>query len=340
MTAVAEALQMRKPKTSRGKRAMEKRAPKVRENAKTQLVLRGSKTSPIISDVLKDLHKLKHSQSTYLPRRMGKRLFEDSSSFEFLCQKNDTSFLAFGNHTKKRPSNLTLARLYDFSILDAYEFGVDEDTFRPMEYFTRVMKEAGVDEVFDTEKTFRYDSKPLLVFQGEDFASDTVFKGLRNFFVDYLHGVEMRRLNLMGIDRVYVISAKLTNVDGADGVRQKRQLFIRHYRVYFTQSRNPKLPAANLEEIGPRMDLTLRRHEHASDEVQKDAREKPEKQDAHKRKPKQKNVTHNEFGERTGRIHINRADQDLTKLKFKKIRVLRKIAKEAKVKKRISAKKL
>lgn len=44
-----------KPKTKRAKRALKDRAPKVIEDPKRQILLRGSKTSPITNQVLKDL---------------------------------------------------------------------------------------------------------------------------------------------------------------------------------------------------------------------------------------------------------------------------------------------
>lgn len=47
------------PKTRRGKRALEKRAPKMVEDAKRALFLYGGATSALIKDVLTDLHKLK-----------------------------------------------------------------------------------------------------------------------------------------------------------------------------------------------------------------------------------------------------------------------------------------
>jgi hypothetical protein len=43
--------------------------------------------------------------------------FEDQSSVEFLCQRNDCSLFAFGSHSKKRPHNLILGRCYDFQVL-------------------------------------------------------------------------------------------------------------------------------------------------------------------------------------------------------------------------------
>jgi ribosome production factor 2 len=48
-----------KPRTKRGKRMLEKRAPKLVEDAKRALFLYGGNTSATVKDVLTDLHKLK-----------------------------------------------------------------------------------------------------------------------------------------------------------------------------------------------------------------------------------------------------------------------------------------
>ena len=45
----------RQPKTQRGKRALEQRAPKNVENTKTALFLRGGKTSELVTQAMKDI---------------------------------------------------------------------------------------------------------------------------------------------------------------------------------------------------------------------------------------------------------------------------------------------
>lgn len=45
----------RRPKTQRGRRAVEQRAPKIVENTKTALFLRGGRTSEIVTQAMKDL---------------------------------------------------------------------------------------------------------------------------------------------------------------------------------------------------------------------------------------------------------------------------------------------
>ena len=45
----------RRPKTQRGKRTLEQRAPKNVENTKTALFIRGGRTSELVTQVMKDL---------------------------------------------------------------------------------------------------------------------------------------------------------------------------------------------------------------------------------------------------------------------------------------------
>jgi len=46
---------IRRPKTHRGKRAIEQRAPKDVENTKTALFIRGGRTSETVTQAMKDL---------------------------------------------------------------------------------------------------------------------------------------------------------------------------------------------------------------------------------------------------------------------------------------------
>jgi hypothetical protein len=43
---------------------------------------------------------------------------------ERLSSRSNCSLFALGSHSKKRPHNLVLGRMYDFKLYDAVEFGV------------------------------------------------------------------------------------------------------------------------------------------------------------------------------------------------------------------------
>lgn len=71
-----------------------------------------------------------------LSKKNDIRPFENVNSLEFLSQKNDCSLFMIGSHSKKRPNNFVLGRLFNYQILDMVEFGVLNyeamDTFKTM----------------------------------------------------------------------------------------------------------------------------------------------------------------------------------------------------------------
>ena len=111
--------------TPAGKRHLEERAPKLKENPKKLLGLRASKTSEQSTGALKALAGLAAPHSKMLSRkRDDMRPFEDASAVEAVARKEDCSLFGVASHSKKRPHSLTLGRLHDGHLLDMYEFGV------------------------------------------------------------------------------------------------------------------------------------------------------------------------------------------------------------------------
>jgi ribosome production factor 2 len=93
-------------KTQRSRRELAQKAPKLVENVKTVLGIRGPNCSQLVGDVLRDLHKFKSPASKLLSKRNLTRPFEDATSVEFLGKVNDASLFCYGSHSKKRPHNL------------------------------------------------------------------------------------------------------------------------------------------------------------------------------------------------------------------------------------------
>ncbi|MBZ3873090.1 Ribosome production factor 2-like protein [Sciurus carolinensis] len=71
-----------KPKTKRAKRFLEKREPKLSENIKNAMLIKGGNANTTVTQVLKDV--------------------------EFFSKKSDCSLFMFGSHNKKRPNNLVI----------------------------------------------------------------------------------------------------------------------------------------------------------------------------------------------------------------------------------------
>jgi ribosome production factor 2 len=77
-----------------------------------------------------NLSKILQKKNDLLP-------FEDVSSLEFLCQKNDCSLFGVATHNKKRPHGIVLGRTFDGVILDMIELGVNVNTLKSFSDFKR-----------------------------------------------------------------------------------------------------------------------------------------------------------------------------------------------------------
>jgi len=148
-------------------------------------------------------------------------------------------------------------------------------------------------------------SKPCLVFTGEKFESDPIFKRVKNIFIDMFRGASVSNLRLSGVEHVYEFVCEEDNV------------YMRSYRVLLKKS-GSRTPRVELEEIGPVLNLSLRRSKVASDDLYKLANKQP----ITAKPKKKKNVSEDAFGSRLGRIHMT--PQDLGKLQTRKVKGLKK----------------
>ncbi|CAF1506146.1 unnamed protein product [Adineta ricciae] len=288
---------VQRPKTQRGKRALKEREPKLIENPRSLLCIRGNKTSNTMKILLRNLHLLKSPHSTMYQRNNTDIIpFENTSKLEWYCQKSDCSLFAYVTHSKKRPNNLVLARLHNHIVLDMFEFELNQQTFRSFDDFKCTKFAAG--------------NKPCLIFHGELFDNEADYKRLKCFFIDFFRGeTHMKEIDLNGLEHVITFT-----VDS-----QTKVISIRVYRIELKKSGH-RIPRIELEEIGPHLDLTIRRTKLASDDFYKKTLKQP---DAIKAK-KVKNVTTNELGTKMGRIHMEK--QDFNQLQTRKMKGLKRRA--------------
>lgn len=102
-----------------------------------------------------------------MSRKHDMKPYEDSTPLIKLCDQNMASLFFFGNHSKKRPQNITIGRLYDSKILDMIELGIE--SYKKMGEFTE-------------QANFNPNLKPILIFQGEHFEYSEQFIRIRNLF--------------------------------------------------------------------------------------------------------------------------------------------------------------
>mmetsp|Transcript_40412 Transcript_40412/g.89773 ORF Transcript_40412/g.89773 Transcript_40412/m.89773 type:complete len:340 (-) Transcript_40412:2490-3509(-) len=269
-------------KTRRGKRFLEKRAPKLIEDVKRSLVLYGNKVSQVVKDALTDIHKLKGLDSVkYTRRNEDVRPFEPGgeTSLEFYSNKSNCSLFALGTHSKKRPHNLVLGRMFDFHLYDCVELGIEQ--YHGIKEFAKAATGAQVG------------NKPCIIFVGEKFESVPHLKQLRSLLLDFFRGLQVDQINLAGLDRIIMAVAPEDN-----------QLLLRQYTIKLKKS-GTKVPRLALTEMGPRLDLRVRRSRTAPVDLEREACKQPQLG-----KKKEKNVSSDVLDGKVGRIYMPKQKVD------------------------------
>jgi len=278
-------------KTQKGKRALEDREPKAIENTKTAIFVRGTNCSDLVMKCMKDLSSLKKPFTINYNEKNDIRPFEDVTKMEFYCKKNDSSLFMLGNHNKKRPHNIIMGRMYDYQLLDMIELGLEN--FKALKDFKNSKITSGI--------------KPCLQFAGEPFADSTnaEFQRLKSLLIDFFRGPEVDNVRLAGIEHVL----QFTALD--------KKVLLRSYKINLEKS-GTKYPRVELEEIGPSLDLVLRRSQLASDDLFKTACKQVKNVRGAK---KIKNVSEDVFGTKMGQLHV--PAQEIRKIQTRKVKALK-----------------
>lgn len=182
--------------------------------------------------------------------------------------------MQFGSHSKKRPDNLVIGRTYDHHVYDLVEVGVEN--FKPMESFT-----------YDKKLAPKVGSKPFIAFIGEGFENVEELKHLKEVLLDllkeevclcsFLHYLYKKsfdkhiltetnlyvqvveNINLAGIDRAIICTAVSSN-----------RVLLTHCALQLRKS-GTIVPRMELVEVGPSMDLVVRRHRLPNESLRKEA---------------------------------------------------------------------
>ena len=216
--------------------------------------------------------------------------FEDFKPLEFLALKNNAAFFVLGNHSKKRPHNLTIARLFDGQLLDMLELGINDISF--MDEFTGPKTAMG--------------NRPLMLFNGIEWSTNDDLITMKSLFLDLFSGdTYADQINLQGVSHAIT----MTYIDS--------KIMMRTYHVVLMKS-GVKLPRIELQDMGPHFDFSIRRHMPANSALLKEALRIPKEL----LPKKKKNVSVNDYGEKVGRLWVDK--QDMGKLQTRKMKGLKK----------------
>lgn len=283
-----------KPTTHRTKRILKNKEPKLIENVKQTLFIRGRKTHDVVLNCMKDMIHLKKPHCLALTNKHDILPFEDFGPVEKLCQKHDASLFVFGSHNKKRPNNLIIGRTFDHHLLDAFELGIDH--FESSSDFSIFAPSIGI--------------KPSIVFIGEEFETIHSLKRLKSLLIDLFHQKEIDVVHLPTVE--YAVTFSYV----------ENKILLRTYRILM-KNIGEMASRVELENMGPFVNFTLRRQVLASNDLFKKACAKP------KTKGKKiQNIKRDAFGSKLGRVHMT--SQNIQKLQTRKMKGLKKTPKERK----------
>eukprot|EP00959_Pyramimonas_sp_CCMP1952_P459514 9478361-Pyramimonas_sp.AAC.1 len=287
---------MSKVKNKKGRRALVKSAPKWNENAKRVLLAEAGRTSAVTKSFLGQINLLKKGESVKFSRKNDQLKPFDASGeapLEFMCQKNDCSLFAIASHNKKRPHNIVLGRMFDYHLYDQLEIGVEN--IKTIQEFGSAAAGASCG------------TKPLIIFMGEKFETQSEFKALKSLLTDLLRGQTVDRIALMGLDRVVLVA------------EANDKVYFRQCVMKFKKS-GTRVPRVELTEMGPSMNITLRRHRPPAHELEKEACRAPP---AGK---KVKNTSVDALGETYGRVYLPK--QEVDEMALRKVKGLKRERRE------------
>uniref|UniRef100_A0A0N5ARI4 Ribosome production factor 2 homolog n=1 Tax=Syphacia muris TaxID=451379 RepID=A0A0N5ARI4_9BILA len=302
---------VRKPKTRRGKRFLQNREPHIIENDKNALIIKGGKTTEIVTNILTDIFALKKPLAQQLKRKNPFHLFDDDTPLEKFSTKYDSSLFLFGSNSKKHPNSLIFGRMYDYHVLDMVELRVED--YKSAQEFPVQLFPFSNPGIFASEKYYlltwtmkgMLGAKPCLVLQGTSFESDETMRRLGNLMIDWFRGPVVGKVRLQGLEIVISLTAV------------EKTLFFRVYKACLKKS-GTTTPRIELLEIGPRITFSVQRTKLATDSLFKSALKQPKQLTVKKRK----NMSTDVFGTKLGRIHVGK--QSLDGFQTRKVKALRK----------------
>ena len=288
-------------------RYLKSRESKLSEGPRVALLLKGIRCSQSMGAVLKDLRSSLAPNCKVLNKNNAIVAFDTAGqqSLEFLSTKNDATVFCVASTNKKRPNNLAIGRTFDSQILDMAELGI--------------LRYKSIADYDGTVPKKRLGSKPMMLFCGDLWQHDGDCIKLQNMLIDLHKGDPSKKVYSAGLDHMIVFTCVL----GPDS----KPLI--HQRTYHCKlKKNPRggtVPVPLLTPCGPDMDFCIRRTQMAAPDLWKAALKQPQGLNNKKKKKNVKNQSTNIFGERIGRLHLEK--QDLDARQGKKVKALRRAEK-------------
>jgi ribosome production factor 2 len=280
-----------KPKSHKVKKLIEKKEKILQKDPKHSLFIRGLKLSLPTKRAIYELDKMRDMFlcKTLLQKPNKILPFEDTSYIEYVADKHDAGFVCFGSHNKKRPDNLVIHRMYNHQVLDMVEVGIG-GVITMQEFTTKTMIETG--------------QQPILLFQGDPFDLSEKHIKFKNMMIDFFRIKHLKTLNIIAAQRI--ISFTASSIDG--------EILLQQFQAGIINEGLAGDENVDIQEIGPKIEMTIRRVKHADNDMWKSATKILRSKT--KILEKKRNISTNVLGQRVGKAYIQH--QDLGTLALKK----------------------
>lgn len=131
--------------------------------------------------------------------------FEDVVPIEQFENKLNASLFMVATHNKKRPHNIVFGRMYERTLLDMAEFGIED--YKSLREFKGEKITSGI--------------KPVLIFNGELFENNYDYKRIKNLLIDMFQREVVDNVRLQGLEHVLSFTAT------------DNKILLRSYRYWF-----------------------------------------------------------------------------------------------------------
>lgn len=137
-------------------------------------------------------YDLKKPDAQMMTKKNEIRPFEDITPIEKFATKLNAPLFMFTSHNKKRPNNLVMGRMFEHSLLDMVEFGIEN--YIGLKEFKVPKIATGI--------------KPLLIFNGDSFENNHEYGRIRNILIDMFHRETAKNVRLQGLEHVLSFTAR------------------------------------------------------------------------------------------------------------------------------------
>ena len=280
----------------KGWKRLENRQPKVIENTKQAIFIKGRNTSQLLTNACDDLALYKKPYVIKFNQKHEISCFEDERPLEVYSTGKDASLLVVMTHNKKRPHCLTFVRMYDGHVLDMEEMMILE--YKPIKEFSGEKPPSAM--------------RLMYSFNGSEFETDEHLRMFKNMIVDFYRNDVNEKLVVDEITAMMVFTAI------------EKKVYMSVYHVKLVKG----LPEMN--EVGPRIVFMPGRNKFGAEDMREEAMRIPKELQPPKKK---KNVKTDMFGQKIGIVHAQTEDLDSLARTVKLPKALREEAKELRKKK-------